>query len=93
MFQVSRKGGKSQERMFFLFSDMMIYGKPKLLDSGNNSYSCCCVLPLRHCSVERVLGSVQRADGGGMFRVSNWTVTTPTVQVFLAYLSANVEIL
>lgn len=68
-FQVSRKGGKSQERMFFLFSDMLIYGKPKLLDSGNSSYSCCCVLPLRHCTVERVLGSVQRTDGGGMFRV------------------------
>ena len=66
--QISRRG-KPQERMFFLFSDMMIYGKPKLLDSGNNSYSCCCVLPLKHCQVEKVLGTVQRSDGGGMFRV------------------------
>ncbi|XP_060588006.1 rho guanine nucleotide exchange factor 39-like [Ruditapes philippinarum] len=67
--KISRRG-KSQERMFFLFSDMIIYGKPKLLDSGNNSYSCCCVLPLRHCQVEKVLGTVQRSDGGGMFRIN-----------------------
>ncbi|XP_053384716.1 rho guanine nucleotide exchange factor 39-like [Mercenaria mercenaria] len=68
--KISRRGGRSQERMFFLFSDMMIYGKPKLLDSGNNSYTCCCVLPLKHCQVEKVLGSVQRTDGGGMFRIN-----------------------
>ncbi|WAR02007.1 ARG39-like protein [Mya arenaria] len=55
--KISRRGGKSQERMFFLFSDLMLYGKPKLLDSGSSSYSCCCLLPLRHCSVERVLGT------------------------------------
>ncbi|KAH3887402.1 rho guanine nucleotide exchange factor 39-like [Dreissena polymorpha] len=70
MNKISRRAGKSQERMFFLFSDMLLYGKPRLLDSCNNSYSCCCVLPLRHCSVERVLGSLQRSDGGGMFRVN-----------------------
>ncbi|XP_052802295.1 rho guanine nucleotide exchange factor 39-like isoform X2 [Mya arenaria] len=68
--KISRRGGKSQERMFFLFSDLMLYGKPKLLDSGSSSYSCCCLLPLRHCSVERVLGTVQSADGGGMFRIN-----------------------
>ena len=68
--QISRRGGKPQERMFFLFSDMILYGKSRLLDTGNNSYSCCCKLPLRHCQVEAVLGSVQRSDGGGMFRVS-----------------------
>ena len=50
-------------------SFIILYGKSHLLDTGNNSYSCCCVLPLRHCQVETVLGSVQRSDGGGMFRV------------------------
>ncbi|KAL4225608.1 Rho guanyl-nucleotide exchange factor [Mactra antiquata] len=68
--KMSRKGGKSMERMFFLFSDLIIYGKPKLLDSGKHSFTCCCMLPLRHCTVEKVLGSVLRSDGGGMFKIS-----------------------
>ncbi|OWF53014.1 Rho guanine nucleotide exchange factor 39 [Mizuhopecten yessoensis] len=69
--KVSRRGGKPLDRMFFLFSDMLIYGKPKFLDSGNKSYSCCCVLPLKHCEVERVFGAVKKTgDAGGMFKVS-----------------------
>ncbi|KAL3841556.1 hypothetical protein ACJMK2_019680, partial [Sinanodonta woodiana] len=68
--KISRRGGKGQERMFFLFSDMLMYGKPKFLDSGGSSYTCCCVLPLRHCQVETVLGSLQCSDGGGMFRIT-----------------------
>lgn len=73
--KVSRKGGKSHDRMFFLFSDMLLYGKPKFLDSGHNSYSCCCVLPLKHCQVEQVLGNVRNGNSsmtetGGMFSIS-----------------------
>ncbi|XP_069133251.1 rho guanine nucleotide exchange factor 39-like [Argopecten irradians] len=71
--KVSRRGGKPLDRMFFLFSDMLIYGKPKFLDSGNKSYSCCCVLPLKHCEIERVLGTVKKTGtdtGGMMFKVS-----------------------
>ncbi|XP_033752641.1 rho guanine nucleotide exchange factor 39-like [Pecten maximus] len=71
--KISRRGGKPLDRMFFLFSDMLIYGKPKFLDSGNKSYSCCCVLPLKHCEVEQVLGTVKKTGGdtgGMMFKVS-----------------------
>lgn len=69
LHKVSRRG-RYLERMFFLFSDMLMYGKPKLLDSGNSSYTCCCVLPLRHCQVEKVLGAVNSVTGGGMFRIT-----------------------
>ena len=73
LLKVSRRGGKSHDRMFFLFSDMLIYGKPRLLDGGNKSYSCCCVLPLKHCQIDKVFGTTKQAGaegGGGMFRVS-----------------------
>ncbi|XP_063397965.1 rho guanine nucleotide exchange factor 39-like [Mytilus trossulus] len=73
--KVSRKGGKSHDRMFFLFSDMMLYGKAKFLDSGNNTYSCCCVLPLKHCQVERMFGQSKNGntsltETGGMFSIA-----------------------
>ncbi|KAJ8299561.1 hypothetical protein KUTeg_023621 [Tegillarca granosa] len=70
--KVSRRGGKFHDRMFFLFSDMLIYGKPKFLDSGKKSYSCCCVLPLKHCQVEKVFGNLKKgcSDGGGMFSIT-----------------------
>ncbi|CAC5387074.1 unnamed protein product [Mytilus coruscus] len=76
--KVSRKGGKSHDRMFFLFSDMLLYGKAKFLDSGNNTYSCCCVLPLKHCQVERMFGhskngNTSLTETGGMF--SQWVET------------------
>ncbi|XP_025087323.1 rho guanine nucleotide exchange factor 39-like [Pomacea canaliculata] len=50
--KVSRKGGNSRERMFYLFNDMLLYGKPRLLDSGGNRYICCCVLPIKHCCLD-----------------------------------------
>ncbi|KAK3103494.1 hypothetical protein FSP39_019615 [Pinctada imbricata] len=70
--KVSRRGGKSHDRMFFLFSDMLIYGKTRFLDGGSNTYSCCCVLPLKHCQLDKVFGNAGKhnADGGGMFRLS-----------------------
>ena len=60
--------------MFFLFSDILLYGKPRLLDSLNNSYTCCCVLPLKHCQLETVFGGSKRGaqentEAGGMFKV------------------------
>ncbi|PVD33339.1 hypothetical protein C0Q70_04593 [Pomacea canaliculata] len=50
--KASRKGGNYHERMFYLFNDMLLYGKPRLLDSGGKSYICCCVLPIKHCCLE-----------------------------------------
>ncbi|XP_041366523.1 rho guanine nucleotide exchange factor 39-like [Gigantopelta aegis] len=69
--KVARRTGKAQERMFFLFSDVLLYGKPKLVDSGKKMYSCCCVLPLKHCHVEPVfITNLPKLDGGGMFMIS-----------------------
>ncbi|GFN87770.1 hypothetical protein PoB_001427600 [Plakobranchus ocellatus] len=69
--KVSRKGGKAYERMFFLFSDILLYGKPKFLDGGSKSYTCSCVLPLRHCKVEPVfITSVKKTEAGGVFKLS-----------------------
>ncbi|XP_048241780.1 rho guanine nucleotide exchange factor 39-like isoform X1 [Haliotis rufescens] len=69
--KVARKGGRSHERMFFLFSDILLYGKPKLLDGGSRTYNCCCVLPLKHCQIHPVfIPNAARSDGGGMFQVT-----------------------
>ncbi|XP_064634533.1 uncharacterized protein LOC135492188 [Lineus longissimus] len=75
--RMSRNGGRSYERMFFLFSDMVMYAKPKLLDNGKHHNSCCCVLPLHHCSVENMFGCCASKDSpmspddrGAMFRLS-----------------------
>ncbi|BFZ15885.1 hypothetical protein BsWGS_18924 [Bradybaena similaris] len=69
--KVSRKGGKSHDRMFFLFSDILLYGKPKFLDGGGKSYTCSCVLPLRHCKVDQVfVTAVSNSDTGGVFRLT-----------------------
>ncbi|XP_048780867.2 rho guanine nucleotide exchange factor 39-like [Ostrea edulis] len=73
--KVSKRGGKPHDRMFFLFSDILIYGKPRLLDSINSSYTCCCVLPLKHCELETVFGGTKRgtqekAEAGGMFKIT-----------------------
>jgi len=62
LMKVSRKGNSSQERLFFLFNDMLMYCKqsackPKLLE-------CCCVLPIQHCTVEPVLW------GGSLFKLA-----------------------
>ncbi|GAB1601612.1 rho guanine nucleotide exchange factor 39-like [Argonauta hians] len=67
--KVTRKGDKSHDRMFFLFSDMLIYAKPNLLKS-DHSYSCSCVLPLRHCSIQRLFEDNKQLHSGGMFQIS-----------------------
>lgn len=73
--KVSRKGDKSFERMFFLFNDVLLYGKPKLVESGGRSYTCCCVLPIKHCKLERVFvtSAKHQSDscvGGGVFKIT-----------------------
>ncbi|KAL8563722.1 hypothetical protein ACOMHN_063490 [Nucella lapillus] len=71
--KVSRKGDKSHERMFFLFNDVLLYGKPRLVESGGRSYTCCCLLPIKHCKVERVFftkGKETDSSGGGVFKVT-----------------------
>ncbi|KAK7477585.1 hypothetical protein BaRGS_00031190 [Batillaria attramentaria] len=71
--KVSRKGGKSFERMFFLFNDVLLYGKPRLLESGGRSYTCCCVLPIKHCKLERVfVTNTKETDScaGGVFKIT-----------------------
>ncbi|CAH1785476.1 unnamed protein product [Owenia fusiformis] len=57
LMKIPRKGyGKPQERKFYLFSDMLMYAKPRLLENDHRSLTCCCVLPLKYCAVERTLG-------------------------------------
>jgi len=69
--------GRMDERTFFLFSDVLMYAKPRLLDGAasgavrawggvsqrSSSLVCCCIMPLHHCRVERVFGQGHAADG------------------------------
>ncbi|XP_076052966.1 FYVE, RhoGEF and PH domain-containing protein 3-like isoform X2 [Oratosquilla oratoria] len=72
LHKVSRKGSGSHERLFFLFSDMLVYTKIPSSSSMTTSNSlqmghvveykagslqCCCVLPLKHCTVTPIFGS------------------------------------
>lgn len=69
IIQVSKRGGRSRERMFFLFSDMLMYAKPKWIENTSlGGYSCCCIMPLHHCRVSRVFGHGQGV--GALFSVS-----------------------
>ncbi|KAL7644689.1 UNVERIFIED_CONTAM: hypothetical protein RMT77_004230 [Armadillidium vulgare] len=81
--KVSRKGKGSQARLFFLFSDMLIYTKlpsqnvpqaskevscaPTEIDLKPGSLECCCMLPLRYCRVNTVFGG--SGDQGITFRL------------------------
>ena len=69
--------GRMDERTFFLFSDILMYAKPRLLDGAasgavrawggvshrSSSLVCCCIMPLHHCRVEHVFGQGHGADG------------------------------
>ena len=91
VFQVSKRGSffRSYERTFFLFSDVLMYAKPRLLEGATGggvrgwasgagrcsasspSLICCCIMPLHHCHVERVLGHPHGNDEqGSLFTVS-----------------------
>lgn len=81
LHKVSRNGNGSQPRLFFLFTDILLYTKLPTVNlartpttsSGDvldvdykpNSLECCCLLPLRHCFIVPVLGNGQQ----GLFRL------------------------
>ncbi|CDW53916.1 protein tag 52 [Trichuris trichiura] len=53
--KMAQKNSTFRRRMFWLFTDILLYAKP--LSAGRRGhYRCSCVFPLRHCVVERVLG-------------------------------------
>lgn len=64
--KVSAEGDSARQRHFVLLSDLLLYCKLRCghLDStGKGSLVCCCVLPLRHCRAEAVVGD-------GLFKVT-----------------------
>lgn len=70
--QVSRKGFGSRERMFFLFSDMLIYAKPNVTIErplSPKTYLCRQVIPLGLCDVQLVLGQKRAVETGALFKV------------------------
>lgn len=65
----------SQERMFFLFSDVLLYAKKGgSLDKDQSSYLCRRVLSLIDCELEQVLGGTaendENADAGALFKIT-----------------------
>jgi len=50
LMKISRKGKKAHSRYFVLMSDVLMYCKSTSPPPG--SLKCCCVLPLRKCSVQ-----------------------------------------
>ena len=64
MLQVSPHGRKSHSRYFILFSDMLMYCKVRCCPlTEPNSLRCCCILPLKKCTVDEILSK-------GMFKVT-----------------------
>ncbi|XP_033112808.1 rho guanine nucleotide exchange factor 39-like [Anneissia japonica] len=70
--KVSKKGNKSHDRMFFLFSDIMVYAKPTFLENTDSatSFTCRCIINLLDCSVECVLGDHKVPGAGALFKLS-----------------------
>ncbi|XP_078346443.1 rho guanine nucleotide exchange factor 39-like [Oculina patagonica] len=65
----------SQERMFFLFSDILLYAKKGgSLDKEQSSYLCRRVLPLIDCELEQVLGgsteNEENSGAGALFKIT-----------------------
>lgn len=66
----------SQERMFFFFSDVLIYAKKGgSSDKEQSSYLCRRVLPLIDCELEQVLGGStenegETSDAGALFKIT-----------------------
>ncbi|KAL1131119.1 hypothetical protein AAG570_012356, partial [Ranatra chinensis] len=57
LMKVSKSGRKAHMRYFVLLSDVLMYCKTiNIVLAETNSLRCCCVLPLRKCSVQHVLG-------------------------------------
>lgn len=73
LLKVCNRG--SQERMFFLFSDILLYAKKSgSLDKDQSSYLCRRVLPLIDCELEQVLGGTiendENAGAGALFKIT-----------------------
>ncbi|PSN37374.1 hypothetical protein C0J52_14286 [Blattella germanica] len=69
VLQVSAQGRKSHTRYFVLFNDMLMYCKVKSSSiSQLNSLRCCCILPLKKCTVDEILSK-------GMFKITCQTET------------------
>ncbi|PIK55000.1 putative rho guanine nucleotide exchange factor 39 [Apostichopus japonicus] len=72
LMKVSRKGFGSRERMFFLFSDMLIYAKPNVTIErplSPKTYLCRQVIPLGLCDVQLVLGQKRAVETGALFKL------------------------
>jgi hypothetical protein len=64
MIQVSPHGRKSHSRYFVLFNDMLMYCKMRCCPPKEpNSLKCCCILPLKKCTVDEILSK-------GMFKIT-----------------------
>ncbi|XP_071955623.1 rho guanine nucleotide exchange factor 39-like [Antedon mediterranea] len=70
--KVSKKGAKYHDRMFFLFSDMLVYAKPTFLENTDNAttFTCRCIINLLDCSVDCVLGDHKVPGAGALFKIS-----------------------
>lgn len=65
----------SQEKMFFLFSDILLYAKKSgSMDKEQSSYLCRRVLPLIDCELEQVLGgsteNEETSGAGALFKIT-----------------------
>lgn len=72
LMKVSRKGFGSHERMFFLFSDILVYAKPILTIErplAARTFACREVIPLQECNVQLILGETKAADSGAVFKL------------------------
>eukprot|EP00057_Strongylocentrotus_purpuratus_P009310 XP_011663784.1 PREDICTED: LOW QUALITY PROTEIN: rho guanine nucleotide exchange factor 39 [Strongylocentrotus purpuratus] len=73
LMKVTKNGSGSHERMFFLFSDILIYAKHNMsLERPllTKPYTCSSVIQLEDCKVDLVLGE-QKIDGAGaLFKLS-----------------------
>ncbi|XP_047114435.1 rac guanine nucleotide exchange factor JJ-like isoform X2 [Schistocerca piceifrons] len=88
---VSPQGKSAHPRYFILFNDMLMYCKIKRPNtSESNSLKCCCVLPLKKCTVAEILSK-------GMFKITCHGVTilvyTVTMQEGELWISAISEAL
>ncbi|XP_049829803.1 putative protein tag-52 [Schistocerca gregaria] len=91
LMKVSPQGKSAHPRYFILFNDMLMYCKIKRPNtSESNSLKCCCVLPLKKCTVAEILSK-------GMFKITCHGVTilvyTVTMQEGELWISAISEAL
>ncbi|XP_063960592.1 rho guanine nucleotide exchange factor 39-like isoform X2 [Lytechinus pictus] len=78
LMKVTKNGSGSHERMFFLFSDVLLYAKHNMSLERPllaKPYTCSSVIKLDDCKVDLVLGE-QKIDGAGaLFKGTSPSVT------------------